>query len=324
MEKIKEISNIDENAGRARPEMAVLPKTRTNRRINLWNRYKYCYLLLLPGIVYFLLFHYVPMLGMLIAFKDYKITKGILGSEWAGFKWFELLFAAEDFWLALKNTILISFYKLIFGFPVPIVLALLLNEVLKPSMKRIIQTIVYFPHFVSWVILGGIMFTLFSSSTGLLSLFGLHTSPLTQPETFRSVLVASDIWKEAGWGTVIYMAAISGINPELYEAARMDGANRFDAMRYVTIPSIRTTIYILLILKTGHILNAGFDQVFVLYNALVYQVADILDTYVYRVGISVGRFSLAAAAGLFKSVVGLMLVLATNWIIRRLGGLGLW
>ncbi|WP_409341879.1 ABC transporter permease [Paenibacillus sp. MBLB4367] len=289
-----------------------------------FHRYKYYYVLLIPGLVYFILFHYIPMGGIIVAFKDFKLAKGIFASDWAGLKWFQLLFEADDFWTALKNTIYISFYKLIFGFPFPILLAIMLNELLGSAFKRVIQTIIYFPHFLSWVVLGGIMFTLFSTKSGILSFIGFDSSPLMEPSSFRALLVGSEIWKEAGWGTIIYLAAIAGINPELYEAAKIDGATRFQAIRYITLPSIAGTIVILLILRTGQILNAGFDQVFILYNPMVYNVADILDTYVYRIGLSMGRYSLAAAAGLFKSAVGLLMLLFTNWLVRRLGGQGLW
>lgn len=305
------------------PAVALRGRHRSGRRFK-WDRYKYYYLLLLPAAVYFILFQYVPMFGIVLAFKEYRIMDGILASPWSGLKWFERLFAARDFWIALRNTFIISIYKLLFVFPVPIVLALLLNEIWHVRFKRWIQTIIYFPHFVSWVILSGILYTLFSPSTGILGLLGMNSSPLMQPDTFRSMLVATEIWKEAGWGTVIYLAAIAGINPELYEAAKIDGASRLQEMTRITLPSIGGTIAILLILKMGHILNAGFDQVFVLYHALVYQVADILDTYVYRIGLSMGRFPLAAAAGLFKSVVSLILILLTNAIVKRLGGSGLW
>lgn len=286
--------------------------------------HKYYFLLLAPGIIYFLLLNYWPMLGVTIAFKDYKLINGIFGSPWAGLKWFRILFAAPDFWTALRNTVIISFYKLVFNFPAPIVLALLLNEVLNTTFKRIVQTIVYFPHFLSWVILGGILFSLFSSEGGLLQVLGLSTPPMMQPSLFRGLLVLSEMWKEIGWGTIIYLAAIAGINPELYDAAKIDGANRFRLVRHITIPSISGTIAILLILRTGHILNVGFDQIFILYNPLVYNVADVLDTYVYRVGITMGRYSFATAAGLFQSVVGLLLLLVTNQITKRLGGQGLW
>ncbi|TBL81939.1 ABC transporter permease [Paenibacillus thalictri] len=305
-------------------QTAELPIKKASKNRSNWKFYKYYYLLIAPGLLYFILFHYVPMAGIIIAFKDFKLSQGIIGSEWAGLKWFHLLFAAPDFWVALRNTILISFYKLIFGFPAPIVLALLLNEVTSTLFKRVVQTVVYFPHFVSWVVLGGLMFTLLSPNTGIFTLFGSKSSPLMEPDQFRSLLVWSEIWKEVGWGTVIYLAAITGINPELYEAAKIDGASRFQQVRYITLPSISGTIILLMILKAGHLLNAGFDQVFILYHPLVYNVADILDTYVYRVGLTLGRFSIAAAAGLFKSVVGLLMLLFTNWLARRLSGQGLW
>jgi putative aldouronate transport system permease protein len=285
---------------------------------------KYYLLLLLPGIIYFLLLNYWPMLGITIAFKDYRLLDGISGSPWVGLKWFHILFSSPDFWTALRNTIIISFYKLIFNFPAPIVLALLLNEVYHSGFKRIVQTIVYFPHFLSWVILGGILFSLFSTEGGLLQLLGLSSPPMMQPGQFRGLLVLSEMWKEIGWGTIIYLAAIAGINPELYDAARIDGANRFQLVRYITLPSIAGTIAILLILRTGHILNVGFDQIFILYNPLVYNVADVLDTYVYRVGITMGRYPFATAAGLFQSVVGLLLLLVTNQVSKRVGGEGIW
>jgi putative aldouronate transport system permease protein len=286
--------------------------------------YKYHYLLLLPGLLYFLVYKYLPMAGIVIAFEDFKVSKGMFDSGWAGLKWFHLLFESPDFWKAFRNTLIISLYKLIFGFPAPVLLALMINEVLSSKVKRVIQTIVYFPHFLSWVILGGIMFALLTPQTGLLGLFGLDQSPFMNEHMFRSTLVLSSMWKETGWGTVIYLAAMAGINPELYEAARIDGANRFKLALHVTLPPLVGTMIILLILRTGHILHAGFDQVFILYNPLVYNVGDILDTYVYRVGLSSGRFSLATAAGLFQSVVGLMLVLVTNWLAKRMGGKGLW
>ncbi|MBJ9992308.1 sugar ABC transporter permease [Paenibacillus sp. S28] len=287
-------------------------------------RHKYYYVLLFPGILYFLVFNYIPMGGVLIAFQDYKLAKGITGSAWAGLKWFDMLFSSPDFWTALRNTLLISFYKLVFNFPAPIILALMINEVANTKFKRTIQTIIYFPHFVSWVVLGGILFTVLSPSTGILSALGVTTSPLMDPRSFRSLLVISEIWKNIGWGTIIYLAAISGINPDLYDAAKVDGASRYRLIRHITVPSISGTIVILLILRTGHILSAGFDQVFVLYHPLVYEVADILDTYVYRVGLTSGRFSLATAAGLFQSVVGLVLLLFTNAAAKKIGGRGIW
>lgn len=305
---------------------AAHPQTsgRWRRHWRSFERHKYYYLLLLPGIVYFLLIHYWPMFGITIAFKDFRLLDGVMGSPWAGLKWFRTLFASPDFWVALRNTIILSVYKLVFNFPAPILLALLLNEVYHSGFKRIVQTIVYFPHFLSWVILGGILFSLFSTNSGLLSMLGFSTSPLMDPTKFRGLLVLSELWKEVGWGTIIYMAAISGINMELYDAAKIDGANRFQLVRHITLPSIAGTIVILLILKTGHILNVGFDQIYNLYNPLVYEVADVLDTYVYRVGITMGRYPFATAAGLFQSVVGLILIVLTNRLAKKFGEQGIW
>ena len=287
-------------------------------------RHKYYYMLLMPGIAYLLLIDYWPMFGITIAFKDFRLMDGIWGSPWAGFKWFEILFQSPDFWVALRNTLIISLLKLVFNFPAPIILALLLNEVYRSVFKRVVQTIVYFPHFISWVILGGIMISLFSSNSGLLAFLGLEVSPLMDPSKFRALLVFSEMWKEVGWGTIIYLAAISGINPDLYDAGKMDGANRFHLVRHITLPSISGTIVTLLILKTGHILSVGFDQIFILYNPLVYEVSDVLETYVYRVGITMGRYSFATAAGLFQSVVGLILILIANRLAKRFGEHGIW
>ncbi|MEC0226314.1 ABC transporter permease [Paenibacillus alba] len=295
-----------------------------NQIAKSFHKNKYYYLLLLPGIIYFVLFKYIPMGGVAIAFQDFKIAGSIFNSPWVGLKWFGILFESPDFWVALQNTVIISFYKLLFNFPAPILLALLLNELINGAFKRIVQTIIYFPHFVSWVVLGSILFSVFSVDTGVSKLLGLSTTPFMNPEVFRGFLVGSEMWKEAGWGTVIYLAAIAGVNPELYEAAKIDGANRFQLIRHVTLPSIASTIVVLLILRTGQILNVGFDQIFILYNPFVYNVSDILDTYVYRVGLTMGRFSFATAAGLFQSIVGLCLLLFTNWMVRRMGERGLW
>ncbi|MCM3749168.1 ABC transporter permease subunit [Paenibacillus pasadenensis] len=289
-----------------------------------FHKHKYYYVLLLPGIIYFILFKYIPMGGIAIAFQDFRITGSVFNSPWAGLKWFNILFESPDFWVALRNTVIISFYKLIFNFPAPIILALLLNELINGAFKRIVQTIIYFPHFVSWVVLGSILFSVFSVDTGVTKLLGLSTSPIMNPDAFRGFLVGSEMWKEVGWGTVIYLAAIAGVNPEQYEAAKIDGANRFQLIRHVTLPAIASTIVVLLILRTGQILNVGFDQIFILYNPLVYNVADVLETYVYRVGLTMGRFSLATAAGLFQAVVGLCLLVFTNWLVKRMGERGLW
>lgn len=300
---------------------SIAPRTSWKKT---FHRTKYYYLLLMPGIIYFIIFKYIPMGGVVMAFKDYKVSTGIWGSEWIGLKWFDMLFQRQDFWQVLRNTILISFYKIMFNFPAPIVLAVLINEVKHLMFKRSVQTIIYFPHFVSWIVIGGILITVLSPSSGLISALGFEQSPLVVPEHFRSMLVLSQMWKETGWGTVIYLAAITGIDPGLYESAKIDGANRFKQILYITIPGISQTIVLLLILRMGFILSAGFDQVYILLTPLVTGVGDILDTYVYRVAFSNGRYSLAAAAGLFQSVVGLLMIAFTNWVAKRLGKDGLW
>jgi putative aldouronate transport system permease protein len=295
--------------------------------INSISKYKYYYLMFLPGLLVLLIFAYAPMFGLIIAFKDYSFAEGIFKSPWASpdiFKWFKIAFTGDSFSTILKNTLLISFLKIIFNFPAPILLALLINEVRNKYFKKTVQTIIYLPHFISWVVISGIVMALLSSSNGILSAFGFKSSILMSPKYFRGLLVVSEMWKEAGWGTVVYLAAIAGISVEMYEAAVIDGCNRLQQIFYITLPSIVSTIAILLILRTGQIMSAGFDQIFVLYSPITYSVADIIDTYVYRTGLAVGRFSLATAVGLFKSLVGLILVLTTNKIVKGMGESGLW
>ena len=264
------------------------------------------------------------MYGVTLAFKDFKITEGILGSPWAGLKYFRQVFSDPYFYKTIRNTIVISLYKLLFGFPAPIVFALLINELVGHRYKRIVQTVSYLPHFMSWVVVGGIL-------SSLLSLDGpINSNPaplgmdkimfMGNKSVFRGVLVATDIWKGFGWGSILYLAAIAGVDQEMYEASRIDGANKFQNAWYITIPSILPVICINLILSLSGILNAGFDQIFNMYSAVVYEVADIIDTYVYRLGLANMQYSLSTAVGLFKSVVGLIFILAVNSIIRRLGG----
>lgn len=292
-------------------------------------RDKYLYLLVLPGIIYFIVFRYIPMYGLIIAFKDFNIFNGIGASEWIGFKQFERLFANQNFVQIILNTIIISFMKIIIGFPIPIILAILINELRSDKFKKITQTTLYLPHFISWVVLGGIIHTFFNVADGIVNeivkLFGKEPIPfLLSAKYFRGILVFSDIYKEAGWGTVVYMAAISGINPELYEASYIDGASRWQRILYITLPSIKSVIIIMLILRTGKVLDAGFFQVFVLYSPSVYSVGDIIDTYVYRKGIASSNYSLGAAAGLFKSIVALLLVITANTIARKFKETALW
>jgi len=279
---------------------------------------------MIPGLTILLLFRYAPMGGIIIAFKDFKIAEGIFGSSWAGMKWFEMLFSNAEFGRVLFNTILISVSKLIFGFPVPIILAVMINEVSNTKLKKSIQTVIYLPHFISWVVIGGILYTILSPTVGVLSLFKIKKNPLLEPSNFRILVVLSEIWKTSGWGTIVYLAAISGISPDLYESAIIDGANRFQKIRHITIPSIASTIAVMLILRTGSLMSAGFDQMYVLQSPATMDVGDVLDTFVYRYGLAQGRFSYATAAGLFQSVVGLILVLLSNFITNKMGQDGIW
>ncbi|QGG58618.1 ABC transporter permease subunit [Paenibacillus sp. B01] len=292
-------------------------------------RDRYLYLLLLPGLLLVLVFKYMPMYGVIIAFQEYNIYKGITGSEWVGFDQFTRLFNSPDFTEILGNTIIISVYKLIASFTLPIILALLLNELRSKLFKRFAQSVVYLPHFISWVIFSGILITFLNPVDGLVNLilqrFGVMPIDfLGDVRYFRSILVISDIYKEVGWGTIIYLAAIAGVSADLYEAARIDGANKLKQTWHVTLPAIRPVILILVILSLANILEAGFQQIFLLYNPLVYDVADIIDTYVYRVGIQEANYSYATAAGLFKSAVAMTLILTVNTIVKKSGQEGLW
>ncbi|MBD2843702.1 sugar ABC transporter permease [Paenibacillus sp. IB182496] len=299
------------------------------KRWSDYKRNKYLYALLLPILVWYGIFAYGPLYGIQLAFKDFQIMQGIAGSPWVGLKHFHYLFTASpDFLQILGNTITISFYHIVFGFPAPIVLALLLNEIRHNGFKRVTQTISYLPHFLSWVILAGILTVMLSPSTGIvnegLRLLGLDPIFfLGDPDYFRFTLVVSNIWKEIGWGTIIYLAALSAIDPHLYEAAVMDGANKWRQVLHITLPQLMPAITILLILRMGNVLDAGFDQILNLYNPSVYSVADTIDTYVYRAGLLQMQFSLTTAVGLFKNVVALLLVLFTNFIVKKAGQEGL-
>ncbi|MDQ1912683.1 ABC transporter permease subunit [Paenibacillus sp. GD4] len=294
-----------------------------------YRKCKYLFLMLAPVLLYYIIFEYGPLYGVQIAFKDYRIREGILGSPWVGFKHFIYLFTASpDFLRIMKNTLLLSFYHIVFGFPAPIVLALLFNEIRIEMFKRITQTISYLPHFLSWVVLSGLLITILSPTTGtvnlLLSMVGMEPIYfLGDPQYFRFTLVVSSIWKEVGWGTIIYLAALAGVDPALYEAAVMDGANRWKQTWHITLPGIIPVITIMFIFRIGAVLNAGFDQVLNLYSPNTYSVGDILDTYVYRAGLTQLQYSLTAAVGLFKNVVAFTLVLLTNYMVKKLGQEGI-
>lgn len=292
--------------------------------------YKYFYLMLIPVLVWYFIFTYMPMYGVILAFKSFSYNKGILLSPWVGLDNFKDLMRDSQFWTAFKNTLSISLGKLIFHFPTPIILAVLLNEITRSKLKKVYQTIFTFPHFISWVVLSGIIINIFGQNglfnqiTSLLGLGVSPDSPLLKKSTFRSILYISQIWKEMGWDSIIYLAALAGINPELYQAASIDGANRFQRMIHITWPGIRNTVTILLILNIGQFMNSGFEQIFNLYSSPVYSVADIIDTYVYRMSFAIGsNFGYVTAAGLFKSVINLILLYSANFFAKRLGEDGL-
>jgi putative aldouronate transport system permease protein len=291
---------------------------------------KYLFLLLLPGIVWYFIYRFLPMVGLVIAFKEFSFSKGVFASEWVGLKYFKFIFFQhKDFYRILLNTFLINGYRILFSLPVPIILALMLNEVRNQRFKRTIQTLIYLPYFVSWVIFGGIIVQLLSPSSGFVNkiiqlLGGEKVFFLARPDLFRSIIVITDIWKTAGWGTIIYLAAIAGVDLELYDAAIIDGANRFQRIMQVTIPCISSTIVIIFLLNIGQILQIGFEQIFVLYNPAVYSTGDVISTYVYRVGLGQARFSLTTAIGLFQSLTGLVLIAGANALSRKLFDRSLW
>lgn len=290
----------------------------------IWKK-RFLYLILSFPLLYILIFYYIPMYGTIISFLNYIPGQSIFESEWIGFKNFEMIFQSRLFIGALRNTLIISSYRLIFSFPVPIITALLLNEVFNKYYKKGIQTVIVFPHFVSWVIIGGIILSFLSASDGLVnqilvSLGHEKISFLTEPKYFRLILVFSGIWKEFGMSSVIYLAAVSSVDVSLYEAAIIDGANRWQQTRYITLPEIKETIVIIFILALSGILNAGLDQVLVLLNPMVSDVGETLDTYVYKVGLTSGKFSLSTAMGLFKSAVGFFLIITSNAFIKRING----
>ena len=294
-----------------------------------YRRHKGLLLLVAPGLAFLLVFNYLPMFGLVLAFKEFRLSAGILGSEWSGLENFSRLFGGADFPNALRNTITISLLRLLFGFFAPIALALMLNEIRVSWYKRTVQTVTYIPYFLSWVILGGIFLMIFSQSgpaNQISQLFGVSPIEfLTNDFWFIVVVIATGIWQAAGYGAVIYLAALAGISPDLYEAAVVDGAGRWKQTLHITIPGLVPTIITLFILNLGHVLNAGFDQIYNMYNPMVYDAADIIDTYVLR-RIVLMDFGLATGAGLFKSVVGLLMVVLANSLARRLSGgeQGIW
>lgn len=296
-----------------------------------FNRDKILYLFLIPGLTIIFLFHYLPIFGISLAFKDYNPLLGILRSPWIGGEHFERLFDSIFFWRILRNTLVINIMQLVIGFPAPIILALLLNELRDRPFKRTVQTITYLPHFISWVVAGGFVVSILSPNHGIITtvsqwLTGEESDLflMIEPQWFRWILVFSDMWKSVGWGSIIYIAAISGINPELYESATIDGAGRWHQMVYITLPSIASTITVLFILRVGQMMHLNFDQIYVLYSPNVYSTGDVISTYVFREGLGKGNYSYTTAIGLFQSVIGFVLMTFTNTLSRRVSNNSLW
>lgn len=308
---------------------------------NTWRKafmqHYWLYILMIPGILYMLIFNYTPMAGLVMAFEDFSPYNGdtaiqaLFGSPFAGLKYLEKLFTGPDFWRLLRNTLAISLANLIFAFPAPIILALLLNELRCKWFKRFSQTLVYIPHFVSIVIVAALTYQLFSTTDGvayhmLVQVFGKQNAPdiMSDPKLFSTMIVGQNLWKETGYGTIIYLAALSSVDTQLYEAAKIDGAGRWQLMWHVTLPAIRGTIILMLIMKVGSLLNTGYEQIFLMQNAMNRSVSDVFDTYIYTKGIVNGQYSLATAAGLFKSIVSMVMVVGANKIAKLFGESGLY
>ncbi|BFT71936.1 sugar ABC transporter permease [Paenibacillus sp. P36] len=287
------------------------------------------YLALIPGIAFLLIFKYTPMYGIIIAFKDFNIFEGMSASPWVGWKHFEKLLSSDSFLQVFQNTLAISIYKIVFLFPLPIVIAILLNELKNMAFKRSVQTVIYLPHFLSWVIVSGLFIDLLSTNGGIVNkmIVAMGGEPVRfflDSHIFRSVLVSSAGWKETGWNTIIYLAALASIDPGLYESAKIDGANRWKQILHITLPGLLPIILLMFILRLGYVLEAGTEQVLVMYNPSVYNVADVIGTYVYRVGLGEQDYSFSTAVGVFESVVAFILILTGNQLARKFFGRGIW
>ena len=303
-----------------------------NRRRKTWvliKRYKVIYILLLLPITSFVVFNYAPMYGLLVAFKNYKPSRGIFGSEWAGFKWFEQFLTNPYFWKVFKNTVLLGFYNLIYGFPMPIIFALLLNELTRAKFKKFVQTVTLLPHFLSMVAICSMIIGLLSPTYGvvnkMMEQLGMQKIYfMAEPGWFRTVFVATDIWQSIGFSSILYLAAITGVDQELYEAAMIDGANRFKRVWHITLSAIKPTICILLILNVPNLLRANFEKVLLLYNNATFEVADVISTYLYRLGLFQGQLEFGTAVGLFNAVLSFVLVLMSNKLSKALDNASLW
>jgi putative aldouronate transport system permease protein len=317
---------MEPTMNKERPSQQIQPTKPSSRR-NWWKRIygqRHLQIMALLGVVWMIVFNYIPMYGVIIAFKDYNIIYKISEAPWVGLEHFREFFNDDNLWNVIKNTLGISFFKLFIGFPLPIIFALFLNELRSVQFKKFVQTISYLPHFLSWVVLGGILAT-WLSDVGIINniLLALNfiKEPITylaEPSYFWTIIITSDIWKELGWSAIIYLAAISSVSPEMYEAATIDGAGRFQKMWYITLPSIKSTISILFILAISGVLNSNFDQILVLRNSLNDSASNVIDYYVYQTGLLSGRYSYSAAIGLIKSVIALILLLIANGITKKL------
>ncbi|MBD2845043.1 sugar ABC transporter permease [Paenibacillus sp. IB182496] len=306
---------------KARPTSTEQGGRNGSRFLKTLIRDKWLYLMLFPGVFYFLLFKYGPMYGLIIAFQNFQPVLGVSGSEFVGFRHFTRLFTEPMFWTLFRNTLILAVYNIVFFFPAPILLALLLNEVRMKFFKNTVQMLIYIPHFISWPVVVGLCYVLFTINGGIVNeiiigLGGNELNVLMNESAFRPMIVAQQIWKEVGWGTIIFLAALAGVNVELYESARMDGASRWRQMYHITLPAIRSTIIILFILRLGSFMDSGFEQIFLMVNALNRNVGEVFDTYVYSVGLIGGQFSYSTAVGLFKSIIGLLLVVAANRLAK--------
>ncbi len=313
----------------AATEALVVPPRKRRRGVRVhFTQFKWLYLLLLPGIVYFALFRYGPMYGAIIAFKDYVPFLGIADSQWVGTAHFEAFFASPDFPRLLANTLILALLSLLIAFPLTIIVAILLNELRVTLVKRSVQTLIYIPHFLSWTVVASLTYLLFALDVGPLfqlinNIFGTDVDFLTDPAWFRPIIVLQDIWKNTGWGTIIFLAALASVDQEQYEAAIIDGAGRFQRVWHITLPSIMPTVVVMLVLQMGQVLNTGFEQIYLMTNSLNRQVADVFDTYVYFMGITQGSYSYSTAVGLFKALVGVVLIFGANWVARRFNQTGI-
>jgi len=315
-------------AAGARSKTEPRPGLMLNRLTRLFQRDKYLYLMVLLPLAYFVLFHYIPMYGITLAFKDFDIGKGIMGSPWVGFKYLEEFFSNRYSWVVVRNTIVLRLWQLAIGFPAPIILALLLNELRTIRFKRIVQTSSYLPHFISLVVVAGMVISFLASDgpiNSLIKRFGGQAVPFMQrPEWFAPVFTISGIWQHAGWASVIYLAALTGISLELIEAAVIDGAGRWQRLLHITLPGIAPTVTIMFLLRIGQLLTVDYQMVLLLYSPAIYETSDVLGTYIYRRGIVGADFSFATAVGLFQAVVGLVFIVGANWIAKRVGDTSLW